>query len=87
MRILRGFMFTVLAVSIAGVTLGQARFGGDATVVSVEIPVNVIRNGAPVRGLTKDDFELLDGRKKQQITGFEVVDLSLIGAERTARGC
>jgi len=86
MRVLRFFLFAVLAVSLASATWGQSRFGGDATVVSVEVPVNVVKDGAPVRGLTKDDFEILDGRKKQVITGFEVVDLSLIGAQRTAPG-
>lgn len=79
-----GMMLT-LAVAAAPVC-GQARFGGDATVVSVEVPVNVIRDGNPVRGLTQDDFEVIDGRKKQEITGFEVVDLSEVGRGRRARG-
>lgn len=58
-----------------------AQFEDTATVVVVEVPVNVIRDGAPVRGLTADDFELYDGRKRQEIIGLEVVDLGRIGGE------
>lgn len=86
MRVPRSFLPAVLLASIASGAFGQARFGADATVISVEVPVNVVRDGAPVRGLTIDDFEILEGRKRQPITGFEVVDLSLVGVERTARG-
>src|SRR3954454_22181249 len=32
--------------------------------------------GEPVRGLTANDFELYDGRKKVPITGFEMLDLA-----------
>ena len=32
------------------------------------------KNGAAVRGLTKNDFELYEGGKKQLITFFELVD-------------
>ncbi|MEP7012620.1 MAG: VWA domain-containing protein [Acidobacteriota bacterium] len=54
------------------------RFGGERTdVVAVEIPVQVTRDGQPVRGLTAADFEITDGRKKQDITGFEVIDLTV----------
>ncbi len=52
------------------------RFGGErADVVAVEIPVQVVRDGKPVRGLTRADFTVWDGKAKQEITGFEVVDL------------
>lgn len=54
---------------------GRQTFAGSADVVAVEIPVQVVRAGEPVRGLTADDFEVYDGRKKQAITGFEVLDL------------
>lgn len=43
--------------------------------VAVEVPIQVVRDGEPVRGLTAADFEVYDGRKKQEITGFEVLDL------------
>ncbi len=51
-------------------------FGETASVVSIEVPVTVVRGDEPVRGLTAADFELYDGRKRQEITGFEVVDLA-----------
>jgi VWFA-related protein len=41
----------------------------------VQVPVQVVRNGEPVRGLTAADFEVYDGRRKQKVTGFEVLDL------------
>ncbi len=52
------------------------RFLGEGTdVVAVEIPVQVVRDGKPVRGLSRADFQVWDGKAKQEITGFEVVDL------------
>src|SRR6185295_6633507 len=52
------------------------RFGGaGADVLAVEVPVQVVRDGHPVRDLTAADFTVFEGRKKQQITGFEVIDL------------
>ena len=46
----------------------------DVTVV--EVPVQVVKDGEPVRGLTAADFEVYDGRKKMPVTGFEVLDLA-----------
>ncbi|HEY8020427.1 MAG TPA: VWA domain-containing protein [Thermoanaerobaculia bacterium] len=51
-------------------------FGETASVVTVEVPVSVVKAGQPVRGLTADDFELYDGDQRQRITGFDVVDLA-----------
>jgi VWFA-related protein len=51
-------------------------FSGTTEVTVVEVPVQVIKDGEPVRGLTANDFEVFDGRKKVQITGFEVLDLA-----------
>src|SRR5947207_72737 len=50
-------------------------FGETTEVVVVEVPVQVIKDGEPVRGLTADNFEVYDGRKKQKVTGFEALDL------------
>jgi VWFA-related protein len=52
-------------------------FSETTEVTAVEIPVQVVRDGEPVRGLTAADFELYEGRKQQALTGFDVVDLSL----------
>ena len=44
--------------------------------VEVEIPVQVTRDGQPVKGLTAADFEVSDGRRKLPVAGFRVVDLA-----------
>lgn len=62
---------------IAGAAALTAQNFTDSTqVVVVEVPVQVVRDGEPVRNLTAADFELFDGRKKVPITSFEVLDLS-----------
>jgi VWFA-related protein len=61
------------------------RFGGTTSVVVVEVPVNVTKDGKPVRGLTAENFELTDGKTRQPITGFEVIDLGAVGAEGQRR--
>ncbi|HEX7180320.1 MAG TPA: VWA domain-containing protein [Thermoanaerobaculia bacterium] len=53
-------------------------FTESTDVVVVEVPVQVIRDGEPVRGLTAADFEIYEGRKKQPITGFEILDLTTV---------
>src|SRR5262245_42767918 len=50
-------------------------FTETTEVVVVEVPVQVVKDGEPVRGLTAADFELYDGRKKVPLSGFEVLDL------------
>jgi|CXWL01.1.fsa_nt_gi VWFA-related protein len=52
------------------------RFAGTAEVTVVEIPVQVARNGQPVRGLTRDDFEVSTGGARVPVVDFEVVDLA-----------
>ena len=56
----------------------QAQFSDTTTVTVVEVPVQVTSAGNPLRDLTRDDFELLDGRKPVEITGFDMVDLSTV---------
>ena len=59
-------------------------FGETTSVVSVEVPVTVVRGDEPVRGLTAADFELYDGKRRQTIAGFEDVDLAAPAAARAA---
>jgi VWFA-related protein len=40
------------------------------SVINVEVPVRVFSDGQSVSGLTKDDFEITEGGKVQQINGF-----------------
>ncbi|HEX9944322.1 MAG TPA: VWA domain-containing protein [Thermoanaerobaculia bacterium] len=54
----------------------QQTFTETTQVVVVEVPIQVVKDGEPVRGLTANDFEVFDGRKKVPITGFEVLDLA-----------
>jgi VWFA-related protein len=63
----------------------QKQFGETVEIVTVEVPVQVLRDGEPVRGLTAEDFEILEGRRPQPITGFEVIDLSLLSNAQAAR--
>jgi VWFA-related protein len=66
------------AVSAQG---AEQTFSEATDVVVVEVPVQVIRDGEPVRGLTADDFEVYEGRKKLPVTGFEVLDLNAVQAK------
>lgn len=51
-------------------------FTSSAGVTLVEVPVHVAgKNGLPVRGLMKDDFELFDDGKRVEVRDMEVVDL------------
>ena len=69
------------AAKPTAVPLAQERFEDTSQVLAVEVPVNVTgRDGQPVRGLKATDFEVFDEGSAQPITGFDVVDLDLLGA-------
>src|SRR6185436_14438879 len=54
------------------------QFSESTQVLVVEVPVQVVgKDGQPVRGLTANDFEVFEGRKKLPVTGFEVLDLKV----------
>ncbi len=76
-----GALAAVLALALATTTqpapMAAQTFSESADVVVVEVPVQVVRDGQPVRGLTAADFEVYDGRQKQAVTGFEVLDLEV----------
>ncbi|HEX3128075.1 MAG TPA: VWA domain-containing protein [Thermoanaerobaculia bacterium] len=72
-RTLAGFALALLLVP-SGST--AQTFSESTDVVVVEVPVQVIgADGAPVRGLKAEDFEVYEGRRKQPLVGFEVLDL------------
>ncbi|HEY6320034.1 MAG TPA: VWA domain-containing protein [Thermoanaerobaculia bacterium] len=54
---------------------GSGALSETTEVVAVEVPVQVVRDGEPVRGLTAADFEVYEGRQRQPVTGFEALDL------------
>ncbi|MGB6642907.1 MAG: hypothetical protein WBG67_19220, partial [Thermoanaerobaculia bacterium] len=55
----------------------DSRFAERITVTEVEIPVRVLIDGQPVRGLAAEHFELFDRGVQQQILSCEERDLSL----------
>ncbi len=76
---------TLICVALlAGPAIGQRKkkdkkneqFSDVTSVTVIEVPVNVSVKDEPVRGLTADDFTVLDGRKEVEIVGFDVIDLS-----------
>ena len=73
------FALTLVALLPAAPAAAQQQrrgFSDVTTVVVVEVPVYVTKDGEPVRGLTVDNFEVTDGRKVQKITAFDVIDLA-----------
>jgi VWFA-related protein len=50
-------------------------FTETTEVTAVEIPVQVVLDGKPVRGLTAENFVVYQEKKKEAVTGFEMVDL------------
>src|ERR671935_2040465 len=58
-------------------TAATAQLRETVHVNFVEVPVTVLdRNGNPVRGLTKDRFEVIDQGKTRAITTFETIDFT-----------
>jgi VWFA-related protein len=66
---------TSIVLLSASAAIGQVR--ETVNVNYVEVPVTVLdRSGDPVRGLTKDRFEILDQGKVREITSFETIDFA-----------
>jgi VWFA-related protein len=63
-------------VQASAPSASSGAFAETTEVTAVQVPVQVVRGGEPVRGLTAADFEIYDGRRKQAMTGFEVLDLA-----------
>jgi len=57
----------------------------EVTVTAVEVPVRVLLKDAPVRDLTKDDFEVYENGNKQEITHFEIISRKISPAETPAK--
>ena len=87
MRWARGIRAGALALGLTSgaVAAGQGQtaappaapsFSGSAQVLSVDVPVQVVRDGEPVRGLQAGDFQVWEGRRRLPVTGFEVLDLA-----------
>jgi VWFA-related protein len=73
----------LLALSSLTLAPASGQGGGfreSTQVTAVEIPVQVVRDDEPVRGLAAEDFEVYEGDRRQPVTGFDVVDLSAAAA-------
>ncbi len=80
-RRLSSFLVPVVALMVLpvlgpGATAAQEKFQDQTSVVVVEVPVQVVKDGKPVSGLTAENFEVWDGEVRRPITSFEVVDLA-----------
>ncbi|HEX9670629.1 MAG TPA: VWA domain-containing protein, partial [Thermoanaerobaculia bacterium] len=79
----------VIAVALPAVAAAQApppqdTFREETSVVVVEVPVEVVKDGQPVRGLTAANFAIFEGKTQRPITGVEVVDLGATAGGGTA---
>ena len=71
-------MRKLIVVLLAALPL-VAQMRESISVTAIEVPVTIVdRSGQPIRGLTKDKFELFVDGKRTAITGFETIDLSTI---------
>ena len=69
-------------VAVMASPMAAQTFTDTTEVTAVEIPVQVVVDGKPVRGLEAKDFVVYQEKKKQDITGFEVVDLLTLPADK-----
>jgi len=63
-------LFICLAICAALAGQSEAPIKEAVSVVNVEVPVRVFSKGQSVAGLGKEDFEIYEGGKAQQINGF-----------------
>ena len=68
-------MLAMIVAVAAGVVFAQVRETVNVNVI--EVPVTVVDgSGNPIRGLTIDNFELLDNGSKRPITSFDKIDFA-----------
>jgi VWFA-related protein len=67
-------------LGLAAVTEAQ-RLTEEIRVTMVEVPVRVTdRSGAPIRGLTAANFEILDDGERKAIESFEVIEMGEVSS-------
>lgn len=67
------YLMIVTLASLPELLSGQAQHDPiqeEVTVTNIEVPVRVIHKGKPVSGLKKEDFVLLENKKRMAINGF-----------------
>ena len=65
-------LLSILLGASPALSQTEPTFSDVADVVVVEVPVQVLRDGKPVRGLTAEDFEIWEGRTKRPVTGSSI---------------
>jgi VWFA-related protein len=72
MRKARVYIAVVLIIFVVPLFAGEQeeQLREEVSVVNVEVPVRVFSKGKTVDNLMKEDFELYEGRKPQEINGF-----------------
>jgi VWFA-related protein len=77
MRALTQRLFALFLVVPAVLTAQQQQpFQEKVTVTYIEIPVTVLRNNEPVRGLTKANFVVSDDGVQRNVESFEAIDFA-----------
>lgn len=72
-----------LLVLMPTLAFAQGTFQEKVTVTYVEVPVTVLgRDNAPIRGLTRANFELRDGGEKRDIQSFDAIDFAATGTQK-----
>lgn len=72
-----------LLLALALPLAAQTTFEEKLTVTYIEIPVTVLgKDGNPVRGLTKENFDVSDDGRKRAVESFEAIDFA---ANETAK--
>ncbi|HYN22925.1 MAG TPA: hypothetical protein VE078_18340, partial [Thermoanaerobaculia bacterium] len=81
---LRRLLLAVLALASLRIPLhAQTPTYSDVTDVNaVEIPVQVLLDGKPVRGLKAENFVVFQEKQRQEVTGFDSVDLLSLAEEK-----
>lgn len=74
----RGLAALVLALLASNASAQQETFEGETSAILVEVPVTIVHDGEPVRGLDRDDFHVFDERTERPIVDFEMVDLATV---------
>src|SRR4030042_1093063 len=71
----RAWVHGFVCIFIIGALMAaaQKRPQEEVTVTAIEVPVRVSFKGEPVRGMTREDFEVFENGVKQEITQFEVI--------------
>ena len=78
--------FLVLALALASLAPALAQFSDSTQVTAVQIPVQVVADGKPVRGLAAADFVVYEGRRQRPVVGFDSVDLQTLPADAEVPG-